>query len=620
MHPTLQKTKGISRKTWEGIKAIINTKNPSYSAISQLKVKGEIIHNPEDISNTFNTFFTDIGPNTNKIIPKNPVDKPEKFLRERNPFEFLIAHTSNEEILEIISQLENKSTGPQSIPIKLLKIIPDLILVPLCRIISTSFMTGIFPDALKISKVIPVHKDGPADNVNNYRPISLLSIFDKIIEKMMHKRLSSFLEQHNILFKNQFGFRKNNSTTFALLDLTERIKESIENKKYGCGIFIDLRKAFDTVNHEILLKKLEHYGIRGIALKWFNSYLSNRKQYVYVNGVPSSLLDIKCGVPQGSVLGPLLFLIYINDLPNISNSFDFFLFADDTNIYHEAETIEKLEGELNKGLRGLHNWLIVNRLSLNISKTNFVVFHPYNKPIKQNITLKIKRKAISEKNNVKYLGILVDNGLTWKAQIDSISKKVSRAIGVLYKIRPYVNTSILKTLYYSLIYSHFNYAIEIWGSADTTHLNTLQLQQKRVIRLINRSDRRLDDFSFQSIDKMYHKLGFMKISDIFILRLSLFIFKALNCSTPANFHSWFTLISTIHSYNTRSKFLNIDNSELTRTLFIFRARTTHYGLKSTKILGAKVWNNLPPSIRVAEKSLISFKRELRNILLDQYTQ
>ena len=170
------------------------------------------------------------------------------------------------EVLDIINQLENKSTGPQSIPIKLLKLIPDLILTPLCRIINCSFQTGVFPDALKISEVIPIHKGESTEEINNYRPISLLSIFDKIIEKIMHKRLYDFLQEHNILFRNQFGFRKNNSTSFALIEITEKIKETIDNKKYGCGIFIDLRKAFDTVNHEILLKKLEHYGIRGSDL------------------------------------------------------------------------------------------------------------------------------------------------------------------------------------------------------------------------------------------------------------------------------------------------------------------------------------------------------------------
>ena len=168
------------------------------------------------------------------------------------------------------------------------------------------------------------------------------------MEKLMHKQLYEFLQEHNILFQNQFGFCKNNSTSFALLQITEKIKGTIDNKKYDCGIFIDLSKAFDTVDHEILLRKMEHYGIRGVSLDWFNSYLSNRKQYVYLNGEPSQLGNITCGVPHGSVLGLLLFLIYINDLPRISEVLQFYLFADDTNIYYEAESIDKLEKIINK--------------------------------------------------------------------------------------------------------------------------------------------------------------------------------------------------------------------------------------------------------------------------------
>ena len=233
-------------------------------------------------------------------------------------------------------------------------LIADLIILLICKIIDTSFTAGVFPDALKIVKVIPIHKGGSTQDVNNFRPISLLSIFDKIIEKLMHKMLYNFFEENNILLRNQFGFRKQNSTVHALIQITEKIKHSIENGRYGCGIFIDLRKAFDTINRKILISKLEHYGIRGVPLQRFESYVSERKQYVYLNGHSSDLRKISCGVPQGSVLRPLLFLAYINDFPNISRTLNFILFADDTNIYHEADSLKKLERVVNKRLKWLN--------------------------------------------------------------------------------------------------------------------------------------------------------------------------------------------------------------------------------------------------------------------------
>ena len=275
---------------------------------SQLNVGGKVIDDNKEIAANFNNFFVNVGPNTEESVPKVPNISPSKFLKNRNQMKFVIAHVSNEEILDIINSLENKSTGPSSIPLKLVSLIPDLIILPLAYIINMSFITGEYnSNLLKIVKVIPIHKGGSTQDVNNYRLISLLSIFDKIIEKLMHRRLYNFLMEHNILYQNQFGFRKNNSTVYALAQITEMIKVSTDNRKFGCGIFVDLRKAFDTVNHEILLVKLEHYGIRDSMLKWFQSYLFDRKQFVTFNGVSSELLVNSCGFLTDQFLAPYYF-------------------------------------------------------------------------------------------------------------------------------------------------------------------------------------------------------------------------------------------------------------------------------------------------------------------------
>ena len=241
-----------------------------------------------------------------------------------------------------------KAVGPFSIPISLLKLLCEYISIPLCEIINESFISGIFPDPLKLAKVIPLYKKQSPDDPSNYRPISFLSVFSKIIEKLMYNRLYNFFEDQNVLYSLQFRFRAKHSTLHAPISMTECIKKTIDDRMFGIGVSIDLQKAFDTVNHSILLKKLEHYGIRGVALDWFSSYLSERKQYVSINGHSSEELAISCGVPQGSVLGPLLFLIYINDLPNVSKYLSFFLFADDTNVYFKHRDLVQLQKIMNR--------------------------------------------------------------------------------------------------------------------------------------------------------------------------------------------------------------------------------------------------------------------------------
>ena len=596
------------KKTWEGIKSLVNIKKANINTINQLKSNGNIIDNPKSIAQKLNDFFVNVGPNVEKTVPANPVGRPESFLKERNQFNFLVTFISNEDVFDIIKNLDNKAIGPYGLPVDLLKMIPDLIIFPLCQIINLSFTSGKFPDVLKIAKVVPIFKSGSPVDVNNYRPISLLSIFDKIIEKLMYKQLYEFLTNNNILHTNQFGFRKNMSTSLALIQITERIREAIDKKKIGCGIFIDLSKAFDTVNHKILLKKLEHYGIRGTPLRWFESYLSNRKQYVFLNGESSSLESLTCGVPQGSVLGPLLFLIYINDLPNISKKLEFFLFADDTNLYYESKSLEDLEKTVNKELKKLNNWLIINRLSLNIGKTNFVIFHPYNKKIKKNVTLKINKKAISEKSEIRYLGVTIDSTLTWKQHIEKVSVSVRRAIGMIYKIRPYVTQRILIMIYFSLIYSHLTYAIEVWRNAHSTHINRIFTLQKRVVRAILYKDIRQSNFSLPSSNPLFIKLNILKFHDIYRLKLIMFAYKCLYRILPINFYDWFLFTNRIHNHNTRS---NRNNN-----LFLPRISTTNYGLKSIKYNGAKIWNTLHDNIK-RTNDYVTFKKLLKEYLLSQ---
>ena len=295
------------KKTWKGIKDIININNKPGSQISQLVYKDKQITSNKGMANTFNEFFTDVGPNLDNEIPKNPRN-PIIYVTNRILDSFLIAPTTPNEISDIIGALDDtKSSGRCSIPTKFLKMATEDIFVTFSEICNSSFEEGFFPEKNKCATVIPIHKNGSAKDVNNYRPISLLSTFSKIMEKLMATRLNNYLELHSIIYPKQYGFRAGFSTTHSLIGTTETINKTIEAKKYGCDTFIDLKKAFDTVNHKILLQKLEHYGIRGNSLCWFESYLTGRMQLVQLNGTDSDIKSIRCDVPQGSVLGPILF-------------------------------------------------------------------------------------------------------------------------------------------------------------------------------------------------------------------------------------------------------------------------------------------------------------------------
>ena len=303
----------------------------------------------------------------------------------------LLPPASPAEVSEVLRSLNSrKASGPNSLPIPVISSVSDAISIILCEIINLSFSTGTYPDKLKEASVIPVFKNkGSPFEVENYRPISLLSNVDKIFQKLMHKRLIKFLESSKILNPTQFGFRSKHSTELALCHCVEKISKAIDSRKFGCGIFIDLQKAFDTVDHNILLSKLDFYGVRGISLDWFRSFLLNRFQSVSISGFKSKLRCIFHGVPQGSVLGPLLFLLYINDLSNAIPYADLNLFADDTFLFDCDFSLKSLNKRANIDLKLLTHWLNANKISLNRSKTELMIFKPKRKTIDFDMKIKI---------------------------------------------------------------------------------------------------------------------------------------------------------------------------------------------------------------------------------------
>ena len=591
------------KQLWSGIKSIISHKSSTSSSINKIQDKdGNVTIDSSKISNIFNDFFVNVADEITKTIPKTP-KSPLDYLSNRTSNSLFLTPVTFIEVYDLIKVLNpSKSVGPNSIPIKLLKIIGPSVSPILALLVNQSFQTGIFPDKLKIAKVITLFKKGNPELPSNYRPISLLPIFSKIFEKLTHRRLYRFLEIHDVLFSLQFGFQENHSIDHALVSLTETVKNTLDNKRFGCGIFIDLQKAFDTVNHKILLSKLEHYGVRGCALEWFRSYLSDRKQYVSVNGSNSNLLSIACGVPQGSVLGPLLFLIYINDLPSSSKKLNFYLFADDTNIYCESSDLSNLIKIVNRELRSVKKWLDANKLSLNIDKTNYIIFHSSSSSVPSDAVVKIGKKHIKRVKFVKFLGLLLDEHLSWKYHLSELSKKLARTCGIFFRIRNLLPLDVLLCLYNALFLSFLQYGLIVWGGTYASYIEPIFKLQKKAVRAISFQSRLSPSLP------IFKDLKLLKLSEIFELRLSTFVFDSVNKTSPSCFHNFFLFNSSVHQYSTRQASQG--------DLYLLRKNSSQYGLKSIRYLGAKLWNSLPVELRNAP-SKVSFKTKMKFYLLSK---
>ena len=494
----------------------------------------------------------------------------------------------------------NKAYGPTSIPTNIYKLIAKEIAKPLANIVNLSFATGIFPNSLKIAKITPIYKNkGSKLSHENYRPISLLSNIHKIFEKLMYKRVYSFLSLYNCIYELQFGFQQHHSTDHALLSLTEEIRNALDKNNYCCAVFIDLQKAFDTVDHTILLQKLNHYGIRGICNSWFKSYLSNRKHFVSINGFNSSTENINIGVPQGSVLGPLLFLIYINDLHHSILFCNVRHFADDTNLLISNNSLKYINNKINLDLRFLNNWLKANKISLNTSKTELILFKQKSKIINFNLKIKFNGKKLFLSDHVKYLGIYIDQHLNWNFHIDQLRLKLARANGMLSKIRHYVPYHTLINIYHGISSSHLTYSCIIWGQKFSLYQKSISILQNKPIRIMH----------FQSHDisatPFYQQSKILKLYDHVKMKNFLLIHNYHNKELPKTLQNHFTQYKNTHSYNTKSLKQNC--------LKLPSPLTTNFGINSITYKSISTWNWFIKTFASKELSSIS-KYQCKQIL------
>ena len=526
------------------------------------------------------TFFANIGDSLAKKIP----DIPHEKLPRRTLADFHFSPITPDFVKTHFLKLPNgKATGLDTISTRLLKAGVAKFSIPLAHIFNTSLETGNVPDEWKTARVTPIFKDGSKTDVNNYRPISVLPVTLKVLERAVHHQFYSFLTEHNLITQDQSGFRKQHSTATALLHFLDGIQLDIDGGKC-CGVlFLDLKKAFDTVDHRLLLEKLVSYGVGGIELQWFTSYLENRQQRTLVNNSLSISKTVLCGVPQGSILGPLLFILYINDLPDKIQRCKVLLYADDTALYFSASSPAVLENILNEEISNVSSWFQTNKLTLNTRKTKVMLFGSAKRVgTFPPLNIKIDDNQIEQVSLFKYLGVWLDCTLTFAHHIDYISKKANARLAILGRTRRYISTKTAMTLYKSLIMPYFDYCDTVWDTCSCQLKQQLQILQNRALRIINK------------VDRYTHVSDLHKMSNILTLQqrrdqhIQVFMYKATHNLYPSYICSKFTDASLIHTHTTRTAANN--------SLFIPRAKL-NAGKNRISYRGATSWNLLSPELR-----------------------
>ena len=470
---------------WKTIHELVNIKKKTiFSPTKLITDEGKTITDKIDIANNFNEYFANVGINLAKSLkqPKS-INTNESSNKLHNSF--FLTPTNEDEVSSLISMLNNKkSTRHNDINTKCIKFSKPIIAPVLSDLFNLAFLQGDFPNCLKVAEIFPLFKKGDMCKTSNYRPISLFSQFHKLFEKLILNRLINYVDKYKLLSEHQFGFRKNYSTTLAISNIYAKLINNIDNGLYSCCLFLDLSKAFDTVDHKILLKKMNlFFGIRGIALDLFKSYLTDRYSYTVVAETKSNLQKISCGVPQGSCLGPILFLLYINDMP-LASKFDITLFADDTYLILADNDLNTLQTRVNNELNSLNNWFLKHKLFLNYSKTNFLLINktPY-RPVDYIFQLRFNGTSINRVQNIKYLDVYIDELLNWSVHTSYLSLQLAKYKGLFCRLRNYVTRETLVTLYHSLIHSRVQYGVISWGNAANIYLNKIQIRMNNTVLL-----------------------------------------------------------------------------------------------------------------------------------------
>jgi hypothetical protein len=569
---------------WHTINTLMCNNSGKKSIPTEVEQDGQIISGDVQIANAFNKFFTSIGPKLNSNFQNQAQSEAIGSYTETH---FNLEAVSEATVLEFLNMLDaNKAAGIDNVSPKLLKIAKNTnLLSVLTSLINKSINEAVVPSSLKIARVTPVFKKGNPKSCTNYRPISILPILSKLLEKIINSQVLDYFENYSlkITAENQFGFRRKRGTSDAIRTLLDTFYDGLSEKKLTIGVFIDFSKAFDTIDHSLLLKKLAAYGFSTNTLNWFKSYLSNRYQQVVINNEISNKMKILCGVPQGSVLGPTLFIIFINEVNQITKHMYPILYADDTNLFYETTTItEQVIESINEDLDHFYNWALNNKLCINIEKTNFMIIRRPRDPDTPDIELKMGNSILKKVNSTKFLGIILDECLNYSLHIDFVCKKLRSKIGTFFKVSQLLPKEQLITMYYSFINSQILYGLEFYGHSTNYNLNKIFILQKRYIRIIHRVPRLTHTLP------LFEQSRILNVYKLFKLKLSVHGFKLFNQLSDS---------SSTPAHQTRTAHLNIQMPSYKNT---YQQKTSTYSSSQT-------WNSLPPELRSVE-TLAGFRR------------